>query len=59
MKRRAFRLVVIAIVALAVAAAGGTPRKAVAALPPGNAAEQWDKIAEDTVVGSVCSRTKA
>jgi len=52
MKRRAIRLVGIAIVALAVGTAGGTTRNAVAALPPGNAAQQWDKIAEDTVVAS-------
>jgi hypothetical protein len=35
-----------------VAVAGATTRKASAALPPGNTVEQWNKIAEDTVVGS-------
>ena len=32
--------------------AGASARNAGAVLPPGNAVEQWDKIAEDTVVGS-------
>jgi hypothetical protein len=46
-----------AVLALAVAAAivttGGAARSASAAvLPPGNTVEQWDKIAEDTIVGS-------
>ena len=41
-----------AVAALAVAVSVGTTRDAAAALPPGNAAQQWDKIAEDTVVGS-------
>jgi hypothetical protein len=47
-----FRVVAIAAVALAVAAAAGTSRDAAAALPPGNTVAQWNKIAEDTVVGS-------
>ena len=38
-------------VALAVVA-GANVREARAVLPPGNAVQQWDKIAEDTVVGS-------
>src|SRR6266540_3324054 len=46
------RIVAIAAVALAVAATAGTTRDAVAALPPGNTVAQWNKIAEDTVVGS-------
>ncbi len=46
------RVVAIAIVALAVAASAGTTRNAAAALPPGNTVAQWNKIAEDTVVGS-------
>ena len=32
--------------------AGAQVRAAHAVLPPGNTAAQWDKIAEDTVVGS-------
>jgi hypothetical protein len=55
MKRKrtnVLRAVAIAAVALAVAAPAGTTRDAAAALPPGNTAEQWNKIAEDTVVGS-------
>src|SRR3954447_1011391 len=43
----------LALVAAAIAAVVGfaaAPRAA--ALPPGNAAQQWNKIAEDTVVGS-------
>ncbi len=39
------------LVTLAVVA-GANVRDARAVLPPGNAAQQWDKIAEDTVVGS-------
>ena len=36
----------------AVTASAGTTGTAAAALPPGNTVAQWDKIAEDTVVGS-------
>src|SRR5712691_6679287 len=46
------RVAVLAVVALAVAASAGTTRDAAAALPPGNTVAQWNKIAEDTVVGS-------
>jgi hypothetical protein len=46
------RVVAIAVTVLAFAAATGTTRDAAAALPPGNAVEQWNKIAENTVVGS-------
>jgi membrane-associated phospholipid phosphatase len=46
------RFVVAAVAAVAVAASAGTAREAAAALPPGNAAQQWNKIAEDTIVGS-------
>jgi hypothetical protein len=46
------RVVAIAVAALAVAASAGTTRNAAAALPPGNTVAQWNKIAEDTVVGS-------
>src|SRR5512132_3188399 len=55
MKRRrtnVLRVVAIAVTALAVAASAGTTRNAAAALPPGNTVAQWNKIAEDTVVGS-------
>ncbi len=38
--------------ALAVAALSGPPRDAAALLPPGNTVAQWNKITEDTVVGS-------
>jgi hypothetical protein len=44
--------VVAAVTAFAVAASIGTTRDAAAALPPGNAAQQWNKVAEDTIVGS-------
>ena len=37
---------------LLLAAAAGTERGASAALPTGNTVEQWNQIAEDTVVGS-------
>jgi hypothetical protein len=49
---RLLRVVAIAVTALAVAASAATTRNATAALPPGNAVLQWNKIAEDTVVGS-------
>ncbi len=49
---RVLRVMAIAVTALAVAASAGTTRNAAAALPPGNTVAQWNKIAEDTVVGS-------
>jgi hypothetical protein len=49
---RVVRVLVIAVVAFVVAASAATTRDAAAALPPGNTVEQWNKIAEDTVVGS-------
>jgi len=49
---RLLRVVAIAVTALAVAASAATTSNATAALPPGNAVVQWNKIAEDTVVGS-------
>jgi hypothetical protein len=52
MKSRICQVVAIAVVALAVAASAGTTGNAAAALPPGNTVAQWNKIAEDTVVGS-------
>jgi hypothetical protein len=42
----------VAAAGLIAAAAPGNGRTATVALPPGNTVEQWDKIAEDTVVGS-------
>jgi hypothetical protein len=48
----AVRVAATAVVVLAVAASGGTTRTAAGALPPGNAVAQWNKVAEDTVVGS-------
>jgi hypothetical protein len=48
---RGFRVVAIAVTALAVAASAGTTRNAAAALPPGNTVAQWSQITEDTVVG--------
>jgi hypothetical protein len=44
--------VAIAVVALAVATSAGTSPHTAAALPPRNTVAQWNKIAEDTVVGS-------
>jgi hypothetical protein len=46
------RVVAIAAAAAAVSASAGTTPNAAAALPPGNTVAQWNKIAEDTVVGS-------
>ncbi|HEX3226378.1 MAG TPA: vanadium-dependent haloperoxidase [Gaiellaceae bacterium] len=49
----AFRLLLLAAAALAVAAAAArTARPSTVTLPPGNTVEQWNKIAEDTVVTS-------
>jgi hypothetical protein len=46
-----FRVLAVAATALATASAG-TTRDAGAALPQGNTVAQWNKIAEDIVVGS-------
>lgn len=46
------RLCAAAIGVVALAVVGGTAHNAAAALPPGNAVGQWNKIAENTVVGS-------
>ena len=49
----AFRLLLLlTAVALAAAAGARTARPSTTTLPPGNTVEQWDQIAEDTVVGS-------
>ncbi len=48
---RLLRVVVVAVAALAVAASASTTPNAAAALPPGNTVAQWNKIAEDNVVG--------
>jgi membrane-associated phospholipid phosphatase len=52
MRRR--ELIVTAAVALvaATAIAVAAPASGAATLPPGNAAQQWEKIAEDTAVGA-------
>jgi hypothetical protein len=50
MRARALFIAFVATIALAAAAIAGTARTATAATP--NAVEQWNKIAEDTVVGS-------
>jgi len=46
------RLLLLATLALAAAAGATMTRAATATLPSGNAVEQWNKIAEDTVVGA-------
>ncbi len=50
MRARTLRGVIAAAAFVLAAVAGTTP--AAATLPPGNTVEQWNKIAEDTVVGS-------
>jgi hypothetical protein len=45
-------MLVAALVVLTAVVAGAGVRDARAVLPPGNTAQQWDKIAEDTVVAS-------
>jgi hypothetical protein len=52
MRARTLRIVVITATAVAVALVASITRNAAAALPPGNTVAQWNKIAEDTVVGS-------
>ena len=62
MRVRALPIAVVAMTALAVPASAGTTQPAAAAvppgghaaavLPPGNTVAQWNKIAEDTAVGS-------
>jgi hypothetical protein len=51
MRTHVLRVAAIAAVAFA-AASAGTTRVASASLPPGNTVAQWNKIAEDAVVGS-------
>jgi hypothetical protein len=48
----ALRIALVSVTAIVVAVSAGTTHNAAAALPPGNTVEQWNKIAEDTVVGS-------
>src|SRR5437762_4724332 len=45
-------MLVSALVVLIAVVAGAGVRDARAVLPPGNTAQQWDKIAEDTAVAS-------
>jgi hypothetical protein len=52
MRALILRASLIVLAAFALTAAGGATRTASAALPPGNVVAQWNKIAEDTVVGS-------
>jgi hypothetical protein len=52
MSARGLRVVIITAMAVAVAVLAGATGNAAAALPPGNAVAQWNKIGEDTVVGS-------
>jgi hypothetical protein len=49
-RARALRALAASVTVVAVLASAAD--NATAALPPGNAAQQWDQIAEDTVVGS-------
>src|SRR5215467_6578711 len=54
-KRRAmlvFGTALLLLTAAATALTLGAGAGRAATLPPGNAAQQWDKIAEDTVVGA-------
>ena len=51
--RRRTLIIGLALAAFCASTLGGIgTRNAAATLPPGNVAQQWDKIAEDTVVGS-------
>src|SRR4051812_31065126 len=53
-RARALRALAVGVTAVAVP--GGAAGNAAAALPPGNAAQQWDQIAEDRVGASGASR---
>ena len=48
----ALRVLLVGAVALVAAVGARTARPTTVTLPPGNTVEQWNKIAEDTVVGS-------
>ena len=50
--RRTTAMVAVAAVIVVAILGAGQVRDAKAVLPPGNTVAQWDKIAEDTVVGS-------
>ncbi len=50
--RRAASIGALCALVLAVVASAGLAQSAGATLPPGNTVAQWNKIAEDTVVGS-------
>jgi hypothetical protein len=50
--RKKAMLAAAVVIAMAAALAAAGVQNAGAVLPPGNTAQQWDKIAEDTVVGS-------
>jgi hypothetical protein len=52
------RALLLALAVAAVTASPGTTSNATAALPPGNTVAQWNKIAEDTVVGSGAFQTE-
>jgi hypothetical protein len=52
MRARTLRTAVTIATAVAVAVLADGTRDTAAALPPGNTVAQWNKIAEDTVVGS-------
>ncbi len=52
------RALQLALAVAAVAASPVTTGNATAALPPGNTVAQWNKIAEDTVVGSGAFQTE-
>jgi hypothetical protein len=52
MKLRALQIPILAAVVAVAAVAATATRGATAVLPAGNPVEQWNKIAEDTVVGS-------
>ena len=52
MRPRALRVLTIVLLSLTATGAGTATREAAAALPSGNSVAQWNKIAEDTVVGS-------
>src|SRR6266704_5228227 len=50
--RRAASMGALCVLVLAVVASAGLAQSARATLPPGNSVGQWNKIAENTVVGS-------
>ena len=58
MRSTTLRGSLVVAVLVAAIAGGASPRTASSALPPGNSVQQWNKIAEDRVVGAGAFQTE-